>query len=157
MTAFLLAVGVGVASALLPFFNVEAYLPVIDVRTHHGLTFALAVAAGGGQTLGKVVWYVLGARGTESAWLQKKLDKGKRRATYECWAQRLRGQPLFAAAIMLASAFIGVPPLLVMAIVAGSVRMSWAIFLTTVFVGRVARFWLLLAGVSTLWELDWLG
>lgn len=142
---------------MLPFFNVEAYLPVIDVRTHHGMTFALALAAGGGQTLGKVVWYVLGARGTRSAWLQKKLDKGKRRATYECWAQRLRGHPMLATGIMLASAFAGVPPLLVMAVVAGSVRMSRTIFLTTVFVGRVARFWLLLAGVSTLWELDWFG
>lgn len=153
MTIVLLAFGIGVASALLPFFNVEAYLPVVELRTHHSLTFLLALAAGAGQTVGKAVWYVLGGRGMESAWLQKKLDKGKRRETYERWAERLRGQPVFATLIMLASSFVGVPPLLVMAVVAGSVRLSWAIFLSTVFVGRVARFWLLLTGVSALWGL----
>lgn len=157
MTAFLLTFGVGVASALLPFFNVEAYLPVIDVRTHHGMTFALALAAGGGQTLGKVVWYVLGARGTRSAWLQKKLDKGKRRETYERWSIRLTQQPLLSTGIMLASSFVGLPPLLVMAVVAGSVRMSMTIFLSTVLVGRFARFWLLLEGASALWHLDLFG
>lgn len=157
MTAVLLALAVGAASALVPFFNVEAYLPVIELRTGHALTVALALAAGIGQTLGKVVWYALGRRGTESAWLQKKLDKGNRRATYERWASRLRDQPTVAVAVMLASALVGVPPLLVMAVVAGSVRMRLSLFVVTVLVGRVLRFWLLLAGITAVTRLDVFG
>lgn len=157
MTALLLAFGVGVASALLPFFNVEAYLPVIGLHSDPALTVGLALVAAAGQTLGKVVWYVLGARGTESTWLQKKLDKGKRRETYERWSIRLTQQPLLSTGIMLASSFVGLPPLLVMAVVAGSVRMSMTIFLSTVLVGRLARFWLLLEGASALWHLDLFG
>lgn len=150
MISLLVAFGVGVGSALVPFFNVEAYLPVVAFKSSHDLTFLLAATAGAGQTVGKLVWYVLGARGSQSAWLQKKLDKGDRREAYERWAARLCDKPIVGVVVMLASAVVGLPPLLVMAIVAGSVRMSLALFLGTVFVGRTLRFWALLAGVDAL-------
>jgi membrane protein YqaA with SNARE-associated domain len=44
----------------------------------------------------------------------------------------------------------GLPPLLVMAAVAGALKMPYWVFLPTIFVGRAMRFWLVLAGVEFL-------
>jgi membrane protein YqaA with SNARE-associated domain len=44
----------------------------------------------------------------------------------------------------------GFPPLAVIAVLAGTLRMNFVIFIVTVFVGRTIRFWLVLAGVSML-------
>ncbi|MDO9496464.1 MAG: hypothetical protein Q7J48_12245, partial [Nocardioides sp.] len=69
---------------------------------------------------------------------------------YARWQARMDGRPWFAGAIMLISSFAGVPPLLVMAAVAGALRMRMYVFLPTILIGRTLRFWLVLAGVESL-------
>jgi membrane protein YqaA with SNARE-associated domain len=44
----------------------------------------------------------------------------------------------------------GFPPLAVIAVLAGTLRMNFTIFIVTVVVGRTIRFWLVLAGVGLL-------
>lgn len=141
--------GVSIASALFPLINMEVILGGM-AATVGGHAFTLAVIAGAGQTLGKIVWYEATRRSIETDWVQKKLSGEKVRTSYARWQARMEGRPFFAGAIMLISAFGGIPPLLVMAAVAGALKMRMWVFLPTIFVGRTLRFWLVLAGVESL-------
>lgn len=141
--------GVSIASALFPLINMEVILGGM-AATVGGHAFTLAVLAGGGQTIGKIVWYETTRRSIETDWVQKKLSGDKVKASYARWQARMEGRPFFAGGIMLISSFGGIPPLLVMAAVAGALKMRMYVFLPTIFVGRALRFWLVLAGVESL-------
>ncbi|MFW6774935.1 VTT domain-containing protein [Nocardioides sp. CPCC 205120] len=151
MILLLTTLGVGVASALLPVVNAEAYLAGVGALGSGGLVL-LSIAAGAGQTLGKLVWYEVARRGVQTEWAQKKLSGPKVQRVYQRWTERMEGRPWYAAAIMFVSALGGVPPLLVMAAVAGALRMRREVFLVSVLVGRSIRFWLVLAGVHFLFH-----
>ncbi|MGD9959601.1 hypothetical protein [Nocardioides sp.] len=139
---------VSVASALIPLINIEIYLGgLAGAGIGAGESFLIALSAGAGQTLGKVIWYELAQRSFESERVQKKLTNEKWRAAYAKWQARIQGRPWYAGSIMFASAFAGVPPLLVLAMVAGTLHMPRWVFIPTVLVGRVARFYLILVGV----------
>jgi len=140
--------GVSIASALLPLINIELILAGLATQVSGAHTLGLAVAAGTGQTIGKVIWWFAAERSMDSRFVQKKLDKPKWRDRYQRWSDRINDRPWFAALIMFVSSAGGVPPLLVLAIVAGSLRMSLWVFVPTVWVGRVLRFWFILAGVQ---------
>ncbi len=150
MSLALWTFGVSIASALFPLINMEVILGGMAATVEDGHAFTLAVTAGLGQTVGKIVWYEATRRSIETDWVQRKLAGEKVRASYERWQGRMEGRPWFAGAIMLVSSFGGIPPLLVMAAVAGALRMRMYVFLPTVFVGRTLRFWLVLAGVESL-------
>jgi membrane protein YqaA with SNARE-associated domain len=109
---------------------------------------ALGVAAGLGATIGKIIWYEVARRGVESRWVQKKLSKPKTRASYDKWSDRMQGRPWYAGAVMFVSSLVGLPPLLVMAVVAGALRMPMWVFVPTVLAGRCVRFTLLFLGVD---------
>lgn len=141
--------GVALLSALLPFVNIELYLGALATRDVDHL-WIYAVAAAAGQTLGKVGWYVAALRSMDSAWVQKKLAKPSRAAAYSTWQARMQGRPWFAGAVILAAGSLGVPPMLVMAVVAGTLRMPLHVFIPTCFVGRAARFYVIVAGVSVI-------
>jgi len=149
VTVILSTLGLSVASALIPLINIEIYLGVLASQVGPARSVVLALAAGGGQTIGKVIWYEGARRSFESDWVQKKLSKGKWRQSYQIWYDRIHGRPWYAGAIMFASAFLGVPPLLALAMVAGTLKMPMWVFLPTVFVGRVLRFYLILMGVGS--------
>lgn len=108
----------------------------------------LGVLAGAGATLGKLLWYEAARRSTESRWVQKKIGKAKVRAAYDRWTARVDGRPVYAGGVMFVAASVGLPPLLVMAAVAGVVRMPMWVFVPTVFVGRSIRFGLLFLGAD---------
>ncbi|MDT9595167.1 hypothetical protein RDV89_18915 [Nocardioides zeae] len=135
-----------VGSALIPLINIEAYLVGIGALSAGGVV-GLAIAAGVGQSLGKIVWYEVARRGVDSAWAQRKLSSPKVRPVYDRWVARMEGRPWFGGAVMFAAAFVGVPPLLVMAAVGGALRMPLVVFVPTIVVGRTLRFWLILVGV----------
>lgn len=139
------------ASALLPFINIEAYLAVVATQVGAVGLIGIAILAGLGQTLGKLVWYFAALRGMDSKWMQKRLAKPKVKAAHDKWQARAEGRPVFIGVINFSAAFLGVPPMLAMAAVAGSVRMPLPIFLSTCLVGRTLRFYAILAGVSLLW------
>lgn len=141
--------GLSIASALLPFLPMEAII-VTGAAAQPGVPAAisLGIAAGAGATVGKIVWYELARRGSGSAWAQKKLSSPKIKAGYERWLTRMEGRPVYAGVIMFVAASVGIPPLLVMAAVAGLLKMPMWVFIPTVFVGRSIRFGLLFLGVD---------
>lgn len=149
MILLLTTFGVAVASALIPLIPIEAYVAGLGA-VGSGTALTLAAAAGAGQTIGKIVWYEIARRGIESDWAQKKMSSPKVRASYDKWVARIEGRPWYGGVLMLISAFTGLPPLLVMAAVAGALKMPYWIFLPTIFVGRALRFYLILVGADAL-------
>lgn len=147
MILLLTTFGVSVASALIPLINIELYVGSLSALGA-GSAIAHGVVAGAGQSVGKIVWYEVARRSIESKWAEKKMSSPKVRASYDRWVGRMEGRPWYAGAIMFVSAFAGIPPLLVMAAVAGALKMPMWIFLPTIFVGRSLRFWLIIVGVD---------
>lgn len=147
--AWLSMFGLSIASALLPFLPIEAFI-IGGAAASPGTATAisLGIAAGGGATVGKVIWYEAARRGIDSAWAQKKLSAPKIKAGYERWTARMEGRPIYAGVVMFVAASVGVPPLLVMAFVAGLLKMPMWVFVPTVFVGRCLRFTLLFLGAD---------
>jgi membrane protein YqaA with SNARE-associated domain len=143
---------VAAVSAIVPLVNIEVYLGVVatqlDAAAHPSRLVLLAATAGVAQTLGKLCWYLLAARSIESRWFQHKLGAGARRHRFDVWHARIVGRPWLTAGVLALSAVIGLPPLLVLSVVAGSLRVPLALFVPTVVVGRSLRFWAILAGVG---------
>lgn len=144
MATVLLTFAVCAASAMLPVVNAEAYL--IGLRSVGGVEslWLIALAAGAGQAVGKLVWYAAGWRSMESAWVQRKLDVGRRRATYEHWKIAFEQRPLLSRLTFFASAAVGLPPLLIIAVLAGQLRLPLRWVAPMVLVGRTVRFAVLL-------------
>jgi membrane protein YqaA with SNARE-associated domain len=139
-----------VASALLPILNVEAYLAAVALKASHLDDWQLAAVGGAGQSVGKIFWYVAGVESLRIKRIRQKMETEKWQIAYERWHQRIVGRPVLAGTISFASAVTGFPPLAVIAVLAGTLRMNFTIFMITVFTGRTIRFWLVLAGVSML-------
>jgi membrane protein YqaA with SNARE-associated domain len=135
-----------IASALIPVLNLEVYLSAIPDGHHSALL--VACAAGAGQTVGKVIWYFAGMHSMKVAWLRKKMETEKWQLAYAKWHERIVGRPVLAGAISFGSAVSGFPPIAIIAVLAGSLRMNLALFISTVLVGRVIRFWLVLEGAG---------
>jgi membrane protein YqaA with SNARE-associated domain len=149
MILWLTTFAVSIASALLPFLPMEVYiLGAAAAEPGVPAAIALGVAAGAGATVGKIIWYEAARRGAESTWAQKKLSSPKVKAGYEKWVARMQGRPVYATSVMFVAASVGLPPLLVMAAVAGLLKMPMWVFVPTVFVGRTVRFTLLFLGVD---------
>lgn len=143
---------VSLLSGLVPVVSIEVYLgglaAATDAAASPVLVAGLAVAAGLGQTAAKVAWYLAAARSMESPRLQRKLAQDRWRRGFERWRDRVTGRPVLTTAVLLASACLGFPPLMIIAVVAGSLRVPLAVYVPAVLLGRTVRFWLLLAGVG---------
>jgi len=139
-----------VASALLPILNVEAYLAAVALKAHNLSDWQLAAVGGAGQGVGKILWYLAGTQSLRIRWIRQKMETEKWQLSYEKWHERIVGRPVLAGAISFTSAVTGFPPLAVIAVLAGTLRMNFTIFIVTVFAGRTIRFWLVLAGVGLL-------
>ncbi|MBO9523336.1 MAG: hypothetical protein J7518_17540 [Nocardioidaceae bacterium] len=137
-----------VASALIPILNVEAYLAIVAAKLDGLDPWLLASIGAAGQAVGKVLWYYAGYHSLKMRWMQKKMDTEKWQAAYDKWHARIGGKPVLAGLITFASSVTGVPPLAVIAVIAGALRMNFVIFLVTVVAGRTLRFWLVLEGVG---------
>lgn len=139
------------ASALVPVLNVEIYLAALPDVEERALEFA--VVAGTGQTIGKIIWFYAGIHSMKVSWLKRKMETPKWQASYQKWHERIVGRPLLAGTIVFVSAFSGFPPLAIIAVLAGSLRMSLPVFIGTTLVGRILRFWLVLEGAEWVKEL----
>ena len=147
MILILTSLVVGVASALIPLINIELYVAGVGTAGS-GEAITIALAAGAGQTIGKIFWYEAARRGVETDWVQKRLSAPKIHAAYERWVATMHGRPWYGGAVLFAASFAGIPPLLVMAAVAGAFRLPYWMFLPTIFVGRVLRLWLVIEGTG---------
>ena len=141
-----------IASALIPVLNVEAYLAVVAAKLSHVPTWELATIGGAGQIVGKIIWFYAGQNSLKLSWIQRKMETEKWKASYETWHGRIVGRPVLAGVICFVSAVTGFPPLAVVAVLAGSLRMNFPVFAVTCFVGRTIRFWAVLAGVALIFH-----
>lgn len=148
MRSALLTLLVTFVSGVFPLVNAEIYLAAVGSQIHHSQVPLQAVAAGLGQTLGKIVWYVAADRSLDVPVLRKRLQSGKVKAGLETWQARMENRPWAAAGLMFLSALVGAPPLLVTAVAAGLLKMRMWVFVTTIFVGRSIQSYVILAGLA---------
>ena len=149
---YLSILGASIASALLPLINIEAILAVaVSQQPSH--VAALVLAATVGQMVGKIAWYWGGREVDRAPWVHKHLKKPRAQRSLDTWHARAEGRPWFTAGLLFVSAFIGLPPYAVTAVLAGVLRVPFWIFLVTGFVGRGMRFAVVAAGMTSLLEL----
>ena len=145
-----LAAATGMASALLPVVNAEAFVLLTAARSGPAPAWAMVLALAVGQTAGKLVLFESARRGA-TAWLSR-LHRGteKQPRAMSRWSGRVsaglrsrRGGP----AVVLTSAALGLPPLAVVSLAAGAAGQRHLVFGVTCLVGRTARFAALAAPV----------
>lgn len=150
MTDLVALVVLGFASALVPVLNIEAYLAIREAVSEVESIWLIALAAAVGQMIGKLLWYQIGASSLGWGWVRRRAEKPKAQARLELWRSRTHERPVIAGTLVLVSAFSGLPPFAVLAVLAGQLRMSLTLFLSLGLLGRWLRFALVLGGMSWL-------
>ena len=148
----LLAVAVGVASALLPLVNAEAFALVAVARTPVAVAVAVVVALAVGQTVGKLVLFEAARRG--SGRLHARFSRHGEGGRAARWAERVRGwltRRRTGVPTVLAAASVGLPPLAVVGLAAGAAGQHRWEFGVMCLVGRTARFGVLAMPVVLAW------
>ncbi|MFE3459793.1 VTT domain-containing protein [Nocardiopsis aegyptia] len=150
-----LAFLVALLSGLVPVLNIELYLVGAVVAVDDGALVAMAVAAGLGQTLGKLPYYYVG-RGTISApWLRRRAaTPGRWAARAERWREKAQERPVWGLGLVALSSFASVPPFLIVSVLAGVVRIDVWRFAAITFVTRTARF--LIVVYAPAWAMSYL-
>jgi membrane protein YqaA with SNARE-associated domain len=138
-----------ILSSVVPVFNIEVYLAAIASQIDPTDALLLSVIVGFGQAAGKLVWYGSVVRSMRLPWIQKRLEKPQRQAQLERWERRIAGRPVVAGGVTFLAGLVGVPPLLVMGVAAGVVRMNIPIFFSMMWLGRGLQSWVILAGLAT--------
>jgi membrane protein YqaA with SNARE-associated domain len=135
------------AGGILPVFNVELYLLSVAALSGGTSPLPVALAACLGQMAAKTILY-FGARG-----LLRLPSIGLRAPTAATLgfaqggrlSERLARGSLAAAALVLASAFTGMPPFYAVSVAAGALRVRFVCFLLAGGLGRFLRFAAVLA------------
>jgi membrane protein YqaA with SNARE-associated domain len=148
LSTFFYSAGAAVAA----FLALEAYL-VVAATSDAYPSVVLAAVAAAGQIAGKLLWYWAGAGTTRLPWLRRKLESPKAAAAMTRWRDRTDGRPVYMGLVLLASAFAGLPPFMVMSVVAGVLRVRLWLFIGTGLVGRFCRFWIVLEAADYAWLL----
>ncbi len=136
LTMVVLLFGGAVVSSLVPLVNAEAMVLAAALTVPSELALVIVLAVTLGQVAGKVVLY----RGGWS--IGNAVASGKSRRAL-AMARRLSGKQIRLGLTFFASASFGLPPLYVMAPVAGIARMPVPTFLALCFLGRFIRFYAL--------------
>lgn len=140
------ALGYGLASALVPIVNAEAYAVVAGHRGGHALIAVLAL--GLGQTAGKLLLFEAARHGTGrlAQKLAQRHRSGRAAARAARWAGPIRrwlSRRRTALPTVLVSATLGVPPLAVVSVAAGTAGLRRWEFAGSCLLGRLIRFALL--------------
>jgi membrane protein YqaA with SNARE-associated domain len=141
LASVLMAIGVGVASALVPLVNAEAAAGAAGVKMSIGLAVAVSIALAVGQTMGKIVLFEAARKGAQVRAAKRK-DHGPRKPM-PAWQQRLLKRldgRWEANSVVLLSAGVGLPPLAVVSIAAGAVQSRRVDFAVCCLLGRTVRF-----------------
>lgn len=147
MKLLLLTFVFGVLSAVIPLFNMEAYIVLAYARSNHS-ELAMASIGSLGQNIGKLIWYYAARGAIDFPWLQRKLADPRRQRSYQKWRAQVEGRPMFSFALTFVSAAVGFPPFFAIAMIAGSLRMNVVVFFVAGLIGRTLFFWAMLAGVG---------
>lgn len=131
-------------SALVPVVNTEIYLVGLVTQQPQLPWWLLGPAAAVGQMAGKRLFYYA-ARG--SLRLPARLQRHSGWSGGGRWSRRLvrfqetcRERPAWAVGVLLVSASLGLPPFLMITVIAGMARIPVTTFLVTGLAGRFARF-----------------
>jgi membrane protein YqaA with SNARE-associated domain len=149
---FWLTFGFGAISAIIPVFNMEAYISVMYASAPNHSTLGLAFVGSLGQNLGKLVWYYLSLGALDIPWLKKRMETPKRQASFERWRKFVHGRPVMSGVLTFVSAAAGFPPFFAMAMVAGTLRMNVVVFFISGLAGRTLFFWAWLLGVGLIFN-----
>ena len=147
-----LTFGFGVISAVIPIFNMEAYISVLYSNTQEYSALTIAFVGSFGQNVGKLVWYYICLGALDLPWLKKRLETPKRQASFQRWRNFVHGRPVMSGVLTFISAAVGFPPFFAMAMVAGTLRMNVIVFFTAGLVGRTLFFWAWLLGVGLIFH-----
>jgi membrane protein YqaA with SNARE-associated domain len=147
--AVLTALAAGIASALVPVINAEALLVAAAVAGPDSWAFAalVAVSMAVGQTLGKVILFEAARRRLARPLGGKRAERPPRSG----WQRRaldLLGNRWSAVGVVLLSASVGLPPLALVSIAAGSLQMRRTDFVVCCLAGRVVRFSLIACSIT---------
>ena len=143
-----LTLGFGVISAVIPIFNMEAYISVLYANSQEHSALTIAFVGSFGQNIGKLVWYYICLGALDLPWLKKRLDTPRRQANFQRWQSYVRGRPVMSGVLTFISAAVGFPPFFAMAMVAGTLRMNVVVFFTAGLAGRTLFFLAWLLGVG---------
>ncbi|MEU8254317.1 hypothetical protein AB0C06_08655 [Micromonospora inaquosa] len=140
------ALGYGLASALVPVVNAEAYAVIAGHRGGHALVAVLALALG--QTVGKLLLFESARRGSGrlARTVARRRRSGRAGGRATRWTEPIRrwlSRRRTALPTVLVSAAVGVPPLAVVSLAAGTAGIRRGEFAVACLSGRVIRFALL--------------
>ncbi len=126
--------GLTFVSAVIPWVNAEIIVLSLPAfaSSRAGL-LGLVLVAAAGQMTGKCVVYWVGREGGRI--LKPRIESAAAR-----WRDRLAARPRKAAILVLVSSITGIPPFYLMSLVAGALRMNFAVFLAAGTAGRLVRF-----------------
>ncbi len=141
VTAFLYGIG----SAIIPILNAEAYVTATALVLSSTEIVVMVVGVSAGTTVGKVILVRAARAGREVA---RRRPRKVREPGRFGRAVRFVGDiliawldhPVRAVVTVFVSSFVGIPPLLAVAVVAGASTMKMWVFAVAVFVGRAGRF-----------------
>jgi membrane protein YqaA with SNARE-associated domain len=133
LAAWLTTFAVCVAGSIIPLINTEIYLVSAVALSPRGYVVPLVIAASLGQMVGKVVMYYAG-RGV------LRLPSERVRTRMVAMQARMQARPRAAAAVLLTSSVVGFPPLYIVSIACGAVRMNLAAFFLIGLFGRLVHF-----------------
>jgi membrane protein YqaA with SNARE-associated domain len=155
---FVLSVGYGVLSSLVPIFNSELYIVASQVG---GFTEEVTTAVGCaiGQTIGKVGTVLALRRGGDSRLVRRLRERprkpaGRFRTRLRAWSDRMVGflGRWWGVLIVFLSACVYIPPLYAVTLAVPATRMSIIAFGVAVLLGRMVLFLAIAFGVSALFQ-----
>jgi membrane protein YqaA with SNARE-associated domain len=152
MKLWLLTGVFGALSAVIPVFNMEAYIVLAYAKTDGHSALTMAFIGSLGQNIGKLAWFYAARGALNIEWLRRRLQDPKRQRSYERWRGQVEGRPAFSFVLTFLSAMIGFPPFFAMAMIAGSLRMNVVVFFIAGLIGRTLFFWAILAGVGLIFH-----
>lgn len=142
--------GICLVSALFPLVNAEAYVGAVAVAYPGAFLWSFAVVAALGQTCGKLLFYLLGQSSLNWRWVRRRIESPKAQARLALWQRRTHDNPWTVTGLLGASALLGLPPLAVLSVLAGQLRVSLPLFTVVVLIGRTLRFAAVFAGISAM-------
>jgi membrane protein YqaA with SNARE-associated domain len=159
---FVVSIGYGLLSSLVPIFNTEIYIVASQVG---GFTAEVTTAVGCavGQTIGKVGIVLALRRGGNSGparRLRQRRERprkpaGRFRTRLRAWSDRmvgLLGKRWWGVLIVFLSACVYIPPLYAVTLAVPATRMSVVSFGVAVLLGRMLLFLAIAFGASALFN-----
>jgi membrane protein YqaA with SNARE-associated domain len=156
VVALLSGVGYGLVSGIIPLINAEAFV-VASQLTAAASAVPTAIGIAIGQTIGKVALFYAVRGGRQLPFVKARREEQRARPASPArlrWRRfvdqllQLVGDPRWGLPITLLAAFLGIPPLYAVALIAGATRMNGGWFAATVLVGRLLRFVFLALGIG---------